>query len=218
RSGPASRNLLEQFKPFPAQIVLELHESGGIAARPRQAIDKAGADRIGDIHEHDWHRARRLQQRRHSRRATGQDYVRRECGQFCGVLANVVGVAHAPAMIDPQVAAVGPTRLLQRLQERRVICLSVGIVRSAAAGEPADPPHLLALLRSRRERPRSRAAEQRYELATPHSITSSATVSNEAGTVRPSIRAVTALMTSSNLLDCTTGRSAGLASLRMRPV
>jgi len=37
------------------------------------------------------------------------------------------------------------------------------------------------------------------------------------GTVRSSIVAVWALMTSSNLFDCTTGRSAGLAPLRMRP-
>jgi MFS superfamily sulfate permease-like transporter len=34
---------------------------------------------------------------------------------------------------------------------------------------------------------------------------------------RPSILAVWALMTSSNLLDCTTGRSVGFAPLRMRP-
>jgi hypothetical protein len=34
----------------------------------------------------------------------------------------------------------------------------------------------------------------------------------------PSMRAVCALMTSSNLADCTTGKSAGLAPLRMRPV
>ena len=51
-----------------------------------------------------------------------------------------------------------------------------------------------------------------------HSITSSALASSEVGTVRPSIRAVWALMTSSNLLDCTTGRSAGFAPLRTRPV
>ena len=50
-----------------------------------------------------------------------------------------------------------------------------------------------------------------------HSITSSAVVSSDDGTVRPSSLAVWALMTSSNLLDCTTGRSAGLESLRMRP-
>jgi hypothetical protein len=50
-----------------------------------------------------------------------------------------------------------------------------------------------------------------------YSITSSAATSSLSGTVRPSILAVWALMTSSNLLDCTTGRSAGLAPLRMRP-
>src|SRR5262249_47525720 len=74
------------------------------------------------------------------------------------------------------------------------------------------------LLRVRRERPhRRRAAEQRDEVAAPHSITSSATASSLSGTARPSMWAVEALMTSSNLVDCTTGRSAGLAPLRMRP-
>ena len=51
-----------------------------------------------------------------------------------------------------------------------------------------------------------------------YSITSSAMLSNVGGTVMPSILAVWALMTSSNLVDCTTGRSAGFAPLRMRPV
>src|SRR5207249_5123793 len=51
-----------------------------------------------------------------------------------------------------------------------------------------------------------------------YSITSSARVTSVGGTARPSILAVTWLMTSSNLLACTTGRSAGLAPLRMRPV
>src|SRR5262245_54261055 len=50
-----------------------------------------------------------------------------------------------------------------------------------------------------------------------YSITSSAVASNLSGTVRPSILAVEALMTSSNLLDCTTGKSAGLAPLSIRP-
>jgi hypothetical protein len=54
--------------------------------------------------------------------------------------------------------------------------------------------------------------------AFPHSITSSARASSVGGISRPSILAVWALMTSSNLLDCTTGRSAGFAPLRMRPV
>jgi hypothetical protein len=50
----------------------------------------------------------------------------------------------------------------------------------------------------------------------PYSITSSAATCSVGGTVRPSICAVLALMTSSNLLDCKTGRSAGFAPLRMR--
>jgi hypothetical protein len=51
-----------------------------------------------------------------------------------------------------------------------------------------------------------------------YSITSSAATSSLSGTVTPSIRAVSALMTSSNLLACTTGKSEGFAPLRMRPV
>ena len=50
-----------------------------------------------------------------------------------------------------------------------------------------------------------------------YSTTSSARASNDGGTVRPSILAVWALMTSSNLFACTTGRSAGFAPLSIRP-
>ena len=110
-----------------------------------------------------------------------------------------------------------PTQFLQTLNEHRnaVLChLIVGIQRD----EYTNAPHPLALLRLRRERPCSgRAAEQRNELATFHSITSSAVASSLSGTVTPSIRAVAVLMTSSSLLACTTGKSAGFAPLRMRP-
>src|SRR5712691_6886320 len=44
-----------------------------------------------------------------------------------------------------------------------------------------------------------------------YSITSSAVASRVGGTARPSILAVEALMTNSNLVDCTTGKSAGFA-------
>ena len=46
-SRHAWRDLLEQLQPFAAHAEFECHESGGVAARPRQAVDKAGADRIG---------------------------------------------------------------------------------------------------------------------------------------------------------------------------
>jgi integrase len=71
---------------------------------------------------------------------------------------------------------------------------------------------------ARAKRRRCRAADQRDEVAArPHSITSSAATSSLSGTVRPRTLAVTWLMTSSNLVACTTGRSAGFAPFRMRP-
>src|SRR5262249_30088616 len=51
-----------------------------------------------------------------------------------------------------------------------------------------------------------------------HSITSSASNWIELGTSRPSALAVCRLMTNSNLVDCSTGRSAGFAPLRICPV
>src|SRR5262249_44634720 len=103
------------------------------------------------------------------------------------------------------------------LQECREARLSLLIIRGQAH-EHTDPPHALALLRACRERPRgSRAAEQRDELAASHSITSSAVARRLSGTVRPGILAVGRLVTVSNLLECTTGNSAGFAPLRMRP-
>src|SRR5262249_48220918 len=65
----------------------------------------------------------------------------------------------------------------------------------------------------------ARAAEQRDELAPPdHSITSSVSASNVGGIASPSALAVLRLTTSSSLFTCSTGNSAGLTPLRIRPV
>src|SRR5262245_57701108 len=63
-------------------------------------------------------------------------------------------------------------------------------------------------------------AAGKFHFAPPshHSITSSARASRASGTATPSVRAVWRLMTSSNFVDCITGRSAGFTPLRMRPV
>ena len=47
-----------------------------------------------------------------------------------------------------------------------------------------------------------------------YSITSSALASSDGGTVRPSVLSVFILITSSNLVGCSTGRSEGLVPLR----
>src|SRR5262249_7133359 len=129
------------------------------------------------------------------------------------MLANVGRITQAPAILDPQVAALAPAQLLQRLLERR----ELGTAGAATAREHADPPYAPWLLRARHERPRRRAAEQRDDLAPPdHSITSSARASSVGGTSRPSAFAVLRLMTSSYLVGACTGRSPGFSPLRMR--
>jgi hypothetical protein len=60
--------------------------------------------------------------------------------------------------------------------------------------------------------------EEQRRLGEPYSITSSAVASSVGGTSMPSALAVCRLMTNSNLVDCTTGRSEGLAPLVIWPV
>src|SRR5262245_13328403 len=130
--------------------------------------------------------------------------------------ADACGVSSTPSIIDTDAVAVVPAQLLQRLAESLEIVLLLNIFGERI--EHADAPHALTLLRARHKRPRRRTAEECDEVAPLHSITSSAVASSACGTLRPSILAVGMLMTSSNLVDCTTGKSAGFAPLRMRPV
>src|SRR5262249_44431829 len=90
--------------------------------------------------------------------------------------------------------------------------------RASSVGGTSRPSAFAWLLRAHRKWPgHRRTAEQRDELAPfDHSITSSARASSVGGTSRPSAFAAWRLMTSSNLLDCTTGRSAGLVPFKMR--
>src|SRR5262249_27451564 len=117
-------------------------------------------------------------------------------------------------VLDRHIAALDKAGLGETLTERRQ--KSVRSHPGRPAVEKPDHGHRL-LLRARRERPRHRAAEQSDELASLHSITSSARASSVAGTSRPKALAVLRLITSSNLVDCTTGRSAGFMPLSIRP-
>src|SRR5262249_59707230 len=120
------------------------------------------------------------------------------------------GLGTAPAIVDAYVAARCPTQFFKCLPERRHIGLRIPIVFGKGR-QHADAPHPFALLRPHRERPHGRTAEQRDERAPLHSITSSARASRVGGISRPRAFAVLRLMTSSNFVGCSTGKSAGLA-------
>src|SRR5262245_3885896 len=214
----ARGDLLQQLRPFRTETVFELHKAGDVAARPCQARDQAGADRIGGSRKHNWHGSGCLQQRLHRRCAAGHDDVGRERHQFRRTLAKIVRLDAGPVGLDAQVATFTPSQLLQALHQCGVALLDVRIVRGPAAREYADAPHPLTLLCARRQRPRCRAAEQRDELAPPHSMTSSAAEMIAGGISSPSAFAFWRLMTKSILLGSMTGRSPGFSPLRMRPV
>src|SRR5262249_6922123 len=146
------------------------------------------------------------------------DDVRFQIHQLGCVSPPAIGIGTGPAQLDPDIVAVDPAELLEALLERRDKGLPFGIPLRTAARQETDPTHLIGLLRPRCERPRRRG-EKCDELAPRgHSITSSASNWIELGTSIPSALAVCRLMTNSNLVDRTTGRSAGFASLRIRPV
>src|SRR5262249_7135087 len=153
--------------------------------------------------------------RRYGRTGIGQDDVRRERDQLGRIFAHGVGLAVAPAIVETNVLPDGPTRSLQGLRESGHAGLPLGIVRGERR-EHADASHPPALLRAPRARGGRGRAEERYELAPSHSITSSARPSRSSGRVRPSALAVLRLMMSVYLSAPWIGKSPGLAPLRMR--
>ena len=100
-----------------------------------------------------------------------------------------------------------PQLVKQREMMRRIAWTGV---QAANAVNPSG------FLRARRERPRRRrAADERDELAPLHSITSSARASSVTGISRPIVLAVFALITSSNFVGRSIGKSAGFAPLNI---
>ena len=63
-------------------------------------------------------------------------------------------------------------------------------------------------------RKRAKTGCEQSHQGSPYSITASAALSTPGGTSRPSALAVCRLMTNSNLVDCNTGRSAGLRAVK----
>src|SRR5262249_13472188 len=134
---------------------------------------------------------------------------------FCECLnSDCVGIA--PAIIDSEVASIRPAELLKALPKYSHAGADIRIA-FRNRHQHADMTNSLRLLRARREWPRRRrAAETNNDLASIHSITSSASASSLPVTVRPSAFAVLRFPAVSTLVAACTGRSAGLSPRRMR--
>src|SRR6516162_5234556 len=225
-AGSRSLNVVSVFKtlagltstatraaqPLRRQLIGEKIDPRQIAARPIEAGDEAQPDRVFADAEGDRDRRRcRLGCECRSGTSGRNDYCYLPVNQFGCQLRQPLELTLSPAIFDRHVLALDIAGVLEALAE----CAHTvrKRVRRCTAEEP-DHRHG-RLLRARRERPRGRRAEQRDEIASDHSITSSARASSVGGIVRPSARAVTRLITKSNLVGCSTGRSAGLAPRRI---
>ncbi len=161
------RDLLEQLHQFGAHRRLQIGEAGDVAAGFGKAVDEAAADRIGDLREDDGDRPGLRLERCDHRGGMADDQIELHLDEFAREIADALGVARAPAVLDPDVAAAAPAEFLQRFGERGHEGLPGGIVLGNAH-EHTDAPHALALGARRSRSADRRAAENGDEFATPH--------------------------------------------------
>src|SRR5262245_42691621 len=211
------RDLREQLKPLASHRSFRDGETGDVPARAVEPGDDANGDGVGRVRKDDRDRPCLPLEGSGPRGPVCHDDVLLQADQLLRQRWYSIGVNAGPPKVHPYITAIGPTQFRKRLHERRHASLRLGVV-FVERHEHAYAPHAVARLRARRDRPRRRAANNCDELPPFHSITSSARASSMNGTSRPRALAVFRLMSSSNLVDCRTGRSVGLAPLRMLPV
>src|SRR5262245_28698094 len=205
--GTSSRN-----SPSRLARTSEVKKLSGVAAWPGKAGDQTMRDRVSANAKGDRDRRGRSfgrPRRRIANRSDNGDATADEVGHERG---QAIVLAAEPVVLDDHVLALYVARFAEALTKRG--SMARGAIERPTA-DKANHRHGL-LLRPRRERPRHRrAAEKGDETATVHSITSSARASSVGEISRPSTLAVVRLMVKSNLVGCSTGRSAGFAPRRI---
>ena len=180
--------------------------AGDVAARPCKVRQLHHFQR--DLHErHDnWGGARCTFGCQHCG-PKGDDNVDLAVNQLGGKPRKAIPTSIGPPNGEYEVSALDEPSSLSAL--RNSFTRTYPAAPSIEDADPCDPTDTFTLLRARRQRPRRRAAEQRDDLPPGHSITSSARARSEEGTSRPSILAVSRLITNSYLVGaCTAGRRA----------
>src|SRR5262245_19698679 len=203
--------LMQQLQPLWSDFYTQAGSAGDIAARPVKACHQAELHRIEAGGEHNGNCRRRCPCGQH-RNAICCDRVDLTADQLGRQRWQTIVLTLRPPILDCDVLSFNVAGVFQALAE---CARSNRVPIGRCAIEKSDHRH--RLLRSRGQRQRdSRAAEQRYELATLHSISSSASPANGSGTVSPRALATLRLMTRVYLSARWIGKSPGFAPLRMR--
>src|SRR5262245_50696479 len=209
------QKLPKQLQPFRAQHACEKAYASNVATGSIQAGHQAVLDRIAAGREDDWHRPRcRLSG--DSSKGVPDYHAHWPAKEIAHQRLQPISLIVRIAFFDCDVLALDEACFRQSLAEYGHESHRVS---QGSAAEKADHRHLWLLTPCRNRPRRSRAAEQRDELAaSDHSITSSARASSVGGMSRPSVLAVFRLITSSRLLGCCTGKLVGFSPFRIRPV
>ena len=207
-AGPleSGRDLRKQLKPLAFQRGFPAGEAGDVSGRLVESCDDAGGNGIDHANEDDRDRPRLPLEGNGRRGIACHDDVGLQSDQLPRERSYPIDVTSRPTKVQSHVTAIDPTQVRKQLNERRDKRLQHGIVFDAR-NEHAYAPYAVALLRPRREGPSGSAAEERDELATIHSMTSSARSRIDCRTVRPSALAVLRFTAISNLVGNCTGRS-----------
>src|SRR5215471_6560921 len=144
-------------------------DTGDVAARPTEACDHTGLDRVAAEAEDDWNRSGRGFGRERRGDATRRcDDSHRAARQIGRQFRQSIIVIVRPAVFDRDVAALGVAGFAQPFAER---CYETRTGLWRARIKISDHRHRQLLLRIRRKRPHPRAAEKGDELAAFHLVT-----------------------------------------------
>src|SRR5262249_23812931 len=166
-----TRSPRHQLMQEPEALGRKLHvhgdDTGDVTARPTEACDQTGLDRVAAEAEDDWNRSGRGLGRERRGDATHRcDDSHRAAHQIGRQFRQSIKVIVGPAVFDRDVAALGVVGFAQPLAER---CYETRTGLRRARIKISDHRYRPALLRARRERPcRYCAAERRDERAAVH--------------------------------------------------
>jgi len=146
--------------------------------------------------------------------APGHNQVDVEPDQLGRQVAETFLASLGIAVLNDEVLALDIAEVVQTLPES--LQTRIGVKGGRAGTEPTDPVHFRRLLRfGDKRRHEDTQGKRDAEHACCHWSTSSAWKSSVGGIVRPRALAALRLMTSSNLMGRSTGRSAGVAPFRI---
>src|SRR5262249_12140965 len=141
----------------------------------------------------------------------GEEDIRLEADELCRQRGQASALAELIPPVDDEVLSFDVAKITKPLAKG----LRRGRVGGGQVHDDTDARQLCRRLRfpERGRQYGDRASEKRTPAR--HRMTSSARASTDGGMVRPSAFAVLRLITSSNFVGCSTGRSLGFAPLKI---